>query len=397
MRIYRRIVHFLCMFIVISKWRRKIRRRLYAFPENIVSSREVKRFVLTPVYEKSILLLEPNPFHGECMPGLVKYFQDLGYNIDFIMQPVMEKVAPFSRYNSQNIRNIFYIYLDGQKKALQSDKIKRYDFVFFVTSFGAYDGTIKTFPDWLGFIPKTKYGFFMIEHSLNSVEQYGYGKFACAARQIFTLAGWGNFPILTPNYFGDVKINEKNKRVIFIVTMNAANSKPVSTKVMFDAIIKLMSRGISDFKVVITGSLIRRRIPDNLAGIVEQIGYVDFSTLWDSYEKSDFLIAMLNPDLPEQEKYKGKCMTGSWPTMMGFKKPMLMHKEFAPYYKLDQYNAIVYNCNDELADAMEQAIKMNVEQYKLLQKNITKLTDDIYSESIHNLKKVIENAENDKY
>jgi hypothetical protein len=35
---------------------------------------------------KRVLIFEPNSHHYECTPGFTKYFLDLGYNVDIIMQ-----------------------------------------------------------------------------------------------------------------------------------------------------------------------------------------------------------------------------------------------------------------------------------------------------------------------
>ena len=48
--------------------------------------------------KNSVLLIEPNPYHGEIQPGFVKYFQDLGYNVDIFMRLENYLENPFVKY-----------------------------------------------------------------------------------------------------------------------------------------------------------------------------------------------------------------------------------------------------------------------------------------------------------
>ena len=45
-----------------------------------------QEFLTHKVAAKSVLVIEPNNYHGEVVPGFVKYWQDLGYNVDVIMR-----------------------------------------------------------------------------------------------------------------------------------------------------------------------------------------------------------------------------------------------------------------------------------------------------------------------
>ena len=48
----------------------------------------IQQFFTTKIRTNSILLFEKNYFHYECTPGFVKYFLDLGFNVDIIMTEI---------------------------------------------------------------------------------------------------------------------------------------------------------------------------------------------------------------------------------------------------------------------------------------------------------------------
>ena len=84
---------------------------------------------------KRVLIFEPNNYHYECTPGFTKYFVDLGYNVDIIMQPSgidsfiyfkkIEKICLFIYDNLNEInKNIYQLSLI----------IRKYDFVLIQTT-----------------------------------------------------------------------------------------------------------------------------------------------------------------------------------------------------------------------------------------------------------------------
>lgn len=52
----------------------------------------------TVIKEKSVLIIELNPYHAETIAGHCKYFSDLGYNVDVFMHFENFKEYPLCRY-----------------------------------------------------------------------------------------------------------------------------------------------------------------------------------------------------------------------------------------------------------------------------------------------------------
>ena len=51
--------------------------------------------------------------------------------------------------------------------------------------------------------------------------------------------------------------------------------------------------------------------------------------------------------------------------------------------------SIVYEKNDDLADSMKIAVNMTKDDYNKMKQNVEYLAQDIYSESLNNLRKVM--------
>ena len=95
----------------------------YIFFGDISSEILIKIFKISNIKEKAlknifnyhvknntILIYEPSPFHYECTPGFAKYFIDLGFNVDIIMDKI--GISSFSQFESlsQQIKLFIYNY-----------------------------------------------------------------------------------------------------------------------------------------------------------------------------------------------------------------------------------------------------------------------------------------------
>ena len=124
-KVYDNIIKFICLFLPV-KIRRKERNRLLQLPltlrRDLNTRKNLAFFESVEVHKKTVLFVEPNPYHFELQPGFCKYFQDLGYNVDVIAHPELLADSSYIRYPKPP--EIFYLSSKNQKKALLSKKIK---------------------------------------------------------------------------------------------------------------------------------------------------------------------------------------------------------------------------------------------------------------------------------
>lgn len=386
LKLYELFIKFICLFIP-QKTRRKKRELLLILPNifynNICSIPSYLEFKKKKNSEKSILMVEPNPYHFELMLGFYDYFKKLGFNIDIIAQPIIKKDSPF--INITNPPKIFLLSPKFQKKALALSKTKDYEFIFLNTSVLWSDGVRDSYINWLGFEPKGKNGFFLVEHNVFPyVEQYGHQKYIEQGKT-FTLRGLNNIPMLNPHFFGEIKNRTKSDKNIFSAIINEKDN----IELLLTTCYNLIKLGVKNFEIIVTGRTVIKNIPEELKDFIKITGKITFKKLWKIYEKSDFIIPLLNPDIGSHDRYKEGTTTGTWQTMLGFKKPILIHHFFADFYRLDSSNAVVYETNSELHKAMKDAINMDAAHYTQIQKNIEDLEKIVYKESLENLEKSI--------
>ena len=111
--------------------------------------------------------------------------------------------------------------------------------------------------------------------------------------------------------------------------------------------------------------------------------------MYKEMEKADFFLPLLDPSNEWHRRYLNETTTGSRQLILGFLKPCLINEEFANAYDFNQNNSIIYQQNN-LLNAMKAAININSEEYEKLQKNLNLLAQNIYKESLQNLKDSIE-------
>lgn len=386
LKLYELFIKFICLFIPVVTRREKRKKLLllpHIFIKNKQSKASYKEFIESKVNQNSVLIVEPNPYHFELQPGYCKYFQELGYQVDVIAQPNLKDDFSYQYYS--NIPTIYYLSLKYQKKALKLSKIKDYEFVFLSTSVISSDNLRESYINWLGFEPNAKNGFLMVEHNvIPFVKDYGHEKYINQKRS-FTLAGQNNIPILNPHYFGKIDPTTKSKDNIFVAVVNENEN----IELLFSACRKLINQQIINFKVIIAGRSVVNVIPDDLQNYITVTGLIKFKDLWRIYNNADYIIPLLNPEIPNHQRFKNGSVTGSWQIILGFLKPAIIHQEYTDYYRLNASNSIIYESNFDLADAMKLGINMKPLNYEKLQKAIYELAKDVYSKSLNNLIKFI--------
>ena len=105
-------------------------------------------------------------------------------------------------------------------------------------------------------------------------------------------------------------------------------------------------------------------------------------------EKADFFLPLLDGTNPDHERYITTAVTGSAQLIYGFLTPPLIERKFASFYGFDDKNACVYDAGD-LAFAMQTAMMMTPEEYEIVRIALKKLADDVYRQSLKNLKRIL--------
>ena len=334
----------------------------------------------------SVLLIEPNPYHGEIQPGFVKYFQDLGYNVDIFMRLENYLENPFAKY-TKNPPRMFFGTAPVIRDWVNSLTGTEYEYIFLSSSafWNAPREFFGKYLDYLGDIPKSKHGLLMIEHNaVPYLHEYDEEKYL-AENRVFALTENNGIPRINPHYFGEFKSKVYNPDSVKFVVVGGINSSSKNHVLLLDTIEKLVKNKITNFQVTVIGNG-NLEIPHNISKYISVMGRLNYDDMYNIVNKSDYVLALLDPENPNHNRYKTGTTTGTFQLSLGFNKPIIIEESFAQYYALNNDNAIVYADNN-LYNAMDIAIKLSNKKYKDICSNLVKLESEIYNESLENLKK----------
>ena len=330
------------------------------------------------IENKSILIFEPNPFHYECTPGYAKYFIDLGFNVDVLMN----KIGKDSFHLFKDIEKIRIFIYDNEKQINYFAKflIKFMDNYSLILVQTCYLYNIHIL-DNLGLLRNNK-----AIYVLHNTRYYTSLNFNNITNQnrIWTL---GHFSIglqVNPHYFGNIKLRDKNKKTrFFIVSTNNRHYNYI-----ISAAEKIKNENL-EFEFCVTGYVEKFSIDDLNEKIKDNFLFnynVNFSILYELVESSDYIIINLDPDI--DKSFINKKVTGAIQLSYGFFKPVLINKYFKDAYNMTKENSFIFE-KGNFYNVMKNAILLNNDNYKIMQRKLINLTNMIYYISISNVKKTL--------
>jgi hypothetical protein len=363
-------------------------KRIAAFQwrESIESVKSMYRFMRQEVPANSVLIVEPNMFHGEILPGFCRYFQELGFNVTLLVRRENFHSGIFCRY--PNGPRIFCFGKLGMKLALKSKRVSKFRMVLLTSTIFAEKYIFFGFYfDYLGFAPRSNNGYLVIVHHFPEVLPL-IESGAIDMKRILLLSNYRDnkytVPMLNPHYFGLVKHPDRHETARFI-TVGTISSRNRNFSLLISSVNQLLSKGIRNFEIVVVGRGVTRdpsmKLPEN----VIILGELSFKDLFNKVEDSDYFLPLLDPRCEGHRRYLAGETTGSRQLILGFAKVPVIHELFAIAYNFTANNSFLHG-DDGLAAAMEQAIHASREQYKRMQADLLALARQVHDESLYNLR-----------
>ena len=105
--------------------------------------------------------------------------------------------------------------------------------------------------------------------------------------------------------------------------------------------------------------------------------------MYDEIEKADFMLTSYNET---HTRYITTGTSGNFQLIYGFLKPCIIIESFAEINRFNNENSVIYKEPKDYAQALERAINLNQEEYKLMQNNLKSTVEEFYNESLNNLK-----------
>lgn len=354
---------------------------------------EIKKFKKHKLHKgNNVLIVEGNNCHGEVIPGVIKYFKDLKFNVDLLITNLQNDFNSTSNIKLKGI-NKFVCDFGTLKQILYTDKIKEYDCIFF-TSYILYKicDELNHYPNvfyMFDKLQKPKHGIYVIEHALEDRDEN-----FIKEGTTFQIA---DFNVCNPNpkqlnthYFGKIKITGKTPNFTKFIMVGAIENQRRNCSLLTNAVKTLAEKGYEDFSVTVIGRGDVSYLPENIQPYFNILGRVDFPTMYKAMEEADFFLPLLDPDNSEHDRYITCGTSGSFQLIYGFQKPCLIHKKFCiPMHGFTTDNSLIYETSDGLADKMIEAIEMTRDKYKNMQKDLKNFADGLYKKSLNNLKETL--------
>ena len=335
---------------------------------------------------KKALIIEPNKHHGEIIPGVVKYFQDLGVATDVIARDLQEPLKPFIGVDSVNFTD-----LQNIRHLLKESVASTYDYLFF-TSYHMYERNIVSHKQWgsifdnfKNIIP-SRNGIMAMCHHLDLLEEEDYKRV-----KLFSLHQYNNYNItpLNTHYFGEFDLKLKNNNFVNFITVGCIENNRRNTNVLIEAVKKLKEKNINNFQITVIGYRGKLEVPDDLKHYFRLLGKVDFPTMFKEVNSSDYILTLFDPENIEHDRYLTLGTSGTIQLIYGLKKPCLIPQKFAEKYNFDDKNSFIYDCNEQLSKTMLRAICEGVISQHTKVLNLEDLSKSVYEKSLKNLKAVL--------
>ena len=332
------------------------------------------------VRDNSVLVVEFYKNHGETLPGYIKYFLGLGYNIDVILNKPDRK--------ERNDLGLFYCFRMNDKVRVKP--LPTNDLNLFLRSAVAFKYKhilINTFNDGMERGHLLGVNLFKLKpvcvaHNPDINNDYFRSDKIISPVKIESISRKTPF-IINPHFFGEYQKRDKSKKTTF-VAFHSDSLKRRNINLLFEACDKLFEKGIIDFSVKIIRN--KMKIPEKYLNNFQLFGTLDFQSMYNEIQDSDFFLALIDQ---ASVTYTNKA-SGTYQLCYGFLKPIVLHKKFSDISGLNNENSILYSDNGDLADAMEKCINMSGADYLSLVSALETSEKELYDTSLNNLKKVLE-------
>lgn len=357
-----------------------------------------------------IIIVEPHPYHYEVVAGLIKYFIDMQYDVTIMVRNNFDSNDVLCRLKDIKILSIIKYNSDKELKSkLLDESMKQYDFIFFSSMEYFHEGKKDRIIEFLGEIPKTKYGFLGIYHNLNMISDSEI-KYLKEGR-IFSLSEFNykgiDAKILSAHLFGNVNthININKKKKILLIGLS-------NRRMLIENAVERMLENdeFDDLEIEVVGNLkwqrdIVKRFISNIVYFickksklktpyerctlrswkrVKMVGPMKFKDMFELIEASDFIGIILDPNDYQSKPFLDKKTSGSKQLAYGFNKPVLINDRFAKAYGFNFNNSIIYKEND-IYEALTKIRDLSDQEYEGMVLNIKDDAETLYRKSLENL------------
>ena len=334
--------------------------------------------------KKCLQLIELNECHGECMPGYIKYFHDLGYKVNILLNEKQKSENPL--YMFKDCVDITYLPENKLIQYINSNQLDNYDVCLFNSNIIYSQKSCSIFD--LITTQHKKVKMLCVEHRLENIPTLIKSAIPIVLKKFDK-----NEDVFEVNthYFGSFKDHNKNEITNFIIVGNI-EGKRKNYNLLTSTVRRLHETNIKNFKITIVGKGNISDIPLEIQHYFDIKGRLSYPDMYHEMENADYFLTLLDPENPEHDRYLKLGTSGSFQLIYGFSMPCLIAEKFAEIHLLNQNNSIIYKTNNELYNSMLLAINQSNDDYSKIKKQIKETASILYKKSLTNLEKAIEKA-----
>ncbi len=380
-----------------DKCRRRIQNKYkymksFSFREWFEGLASYVRFVRYRPAGPAVLMVEPNSFHGEILPGYIHYFNQLGFEVVLLWRQANAQSGVLSRFEDAEMPRVYTMSPFWLKRSLAAVRTERYQQLFLSSSRmalpGGYYGIFVNYLTKQSIFHRQSY--LMVEHNLPSLREYlKAGK--CVPKQVFLLSelerSEKSVSMLNPHYFGKVASHDLEAKRIF-VTVGSVTKRNRNFDMLIDAVAALEARGFEDFEVHVIGRGANQELFEGASSKLIPHGYLSYQAMYDVVASSDFILPLLDPENEGQRRYLSGETSGSRQLILGFLKPPVIQAEFAHCYDFSAINSVVYDV-EGLAGGMVQALCLEPNVYECMLGELQATAKKVKEQSLLNLKEAL--------
>lgn len=357
---------------------------------------QLKKLGSIDIKENTVAIIESHRKHGEVYPSVIKHFLDLGYNVHLYHLDEHKKDDSLCRCHFDKDKFSDFVFPQMPETEEFFNILTKYTYVFIMTMF-THDGYNFLNALEKGYIKKfnrdnvycVDHDFVSVQKGMEGVEQHFLDK-----NKVFVLRDGIEYqdkilPFVSPIYFGDFKITQKNDKTDFICVGGGWQNNLRNFKLLFESIDNLIKNAHTNFRVTFIGAtkaMLNEFITPQNESFLDIRGFVPFSELYDCMEQSDFILFNIDDSCNEFEKYLTLGITGSYSLALGFSKPAVIFEQLVSVYHMK--DAVIPYTKDTLVSAMKQATELSKNEYNKLQDNMNNLHISCNKSSLCNMKKI---------
>ena len=371
---------------------RKIRYwRNYDWQEMALGCRHALALRKLNPHTQTVLMVEPNRYHAEILPGYAHYFRQLGFDVVLLWRRQNADSEVFDRVPLDE-RPVAYVMPPWLMRLfLKGRRNGKYNFIFITSAIWAEPhGYFGTFCQYLGGCPKGRSGYAMVVHEFDHVVE-AVKNGSVQISRISCLSPAENhgkrIAMINPHYFGEIKQKPLAARRTFITV----GTQYRTFHKLIQIVRELERHGWNNFRVqIVGGGAIKAKYPEAPSN-VEFLGRLGFPELYRRLESADFYLCVLDSAEPAHRRYLDATTSGARQLILGFLKVPIIHEDFARAFGLCPKSAILYQSNKVL-HAMTHALQMADAERDNLRENLRRMCHKVAEASLLDLRGQIETS-----